>query len=225
VKDIEFLADPTAGEVRIGTSISIASGFAAAVIDRLSRRHPRIDFFGRGDAPAMHRDLEERKLDLLISCILVPIAEERMHAEVLYEEHHVVAAGVQNPLSRRRKIKLADLIDEPWTLPAPGSGYGSLFVDAFRHAGLDLPRAGVLTYTNPARSALAANGRFLTMLPESVLKFNVIDPTIKALPIDLPTTRRPTAIVTMKNRALNPMVQLFVDCAREVARSLAKRKS
>src|SRR5262249_47219103 len=112
----------------------------------------------------------------------------------------------------------------PWTLPAPGGGDGSLFVDAFRHAGLDLPRAGVVTYTNPARSALAANGRFLTIVPESVLRFAVTKPAIKALPIDLPTTRRSVAIVTVKNRTLNPTAQLFVDCAREVAGSLAKRK-
>src|SRR4030088_3215308 len=42
VNHIEFLADPTAGEVRIGTSVVIASGFAATVVDRLSRRYPRI---------------------------------------------------------------------------------------------------------------------------------------------------------------------------------------
>src|SRR5215475_38837 len=43
VKNIEFLADPTAGQVRIGNTLaSSASSFIAAVIDRLSRRHPRI---------------------------------------------------------------------------------------------------------------------------------------------------------------------------------------
>jgi DNA-binding transcriptional LysR family regulator len=172
----------------------------------------------------MYRDLEERKLDLLISRMLVPINNVRMLAETLYEEPHVVAAGIQNPLTRRRKVKLADLIDEPWTLPPPGGAYGSLFIDAFGHVGLDLPRAGVVTYTNPARSALAANGRFLTMVPESVLKFNVAYPTIKALPIDLPTTRRSIAIVTMKNRALSPTAKLFIEHAHEVAKTLAKRK-
>ena len=80
MKHIEILADPTAGEVRIGTSIVIASGFAAATIDRLSRRHPRIEvFLVAGEGPAMYRDLEERKVDLLISRRLVPIVEERMH--------------------------------------------------------------------------------------------------------------------------------------------------
>src|SRR5438045_1888404 len=42
VKDIEFLADPTAGELRIGTSESIAADPVLAVIDRLSRQYPRI---------------------------------------------------------------------------------------------------------------------------------------------------------------------------------------
>jgi DNA-binding transcriptional LysR family regulator len=225
VKHIESLADPTAGEVRIGTSIVIASGFAAATIDRLSRRHPRIEvFLIAGEGPAMYRELEERKVDLLISRRLVPIVEERMHAEILYEEPHVVVAGVGNALANRRKITLADVIDEPWTLPAPNSGYGSLFTDAFRHAGLDLPPTKVVTFTNLARIALVANGRFLTIVPESVLRFAFGEPAIKALPIDLPTTRRPIAIVTMKNRTLNPTAQLFVECAREVAGPLAKRK-
>jgi len=225
VKHIEFLADPAAGEVRIGTSINIASGFATAVIDRLSRRHPRIDFFMvAGEGPTMYRDLEERKLDLLISRILVPIPEDRMQAEILYEEPHVVAAGVRNPLTRRRRLTLADLMDEPWTMPPLDGGYGLLFVDAFRHAGLDLPRNSVVTYTNPARSALAANGRFLTIVPESGLRFNATEAAITALPIHLPTTRRPVAIVTLKNRTLSPTAQRFIECAREVARPLAKKK-
>src|SRR5262245_64171246 len=42
VKDIEFLTDPTAGEVRIGSNPFLAGSFVSAVIDRLSRRYPRI---------------------------------------------------------------------------------------------------------------------------------------------------------------------------------------
>src|SRR5215467_16081670 len=44
VKNIEFLADPTSGEVRIGNSLTSAASFVAAVIDRLSRRYPRVVF-------------------------------------------------------------------------------------------------------------------------------------------------------------------------------------
>ena len=44
VKSIEFLADPTAGEVRIACNPVLATTFVSAVIDRLSRRYPRIMF-------------------------------------------------------------------------------------------------------------------------------------------------------------------------------------
>jgi DNA-binding transcriptional LysR family regulator len=44
VKEIEFLTDPTTGEVRIGSIIPLAAGFASTIIDRLSRRYPRIAF-------------------------------------------------------------------------------------------------------------------------------------------------------------------------------------
>jgi hypothetical protein len=36
---------------------------------------------------------------------------------------------------------------------------------------------------------------------------------IKALPILLPQTERPVGIVTLKNRTLTPVAQLFIDCA------------
>src|SRR5437868_15516687 len=44
VKDIAFLTDPAAGELRIGSNPFLAASFVSAVIDRLSRRYPRIVF-------------------------------------------------------------------------------------------------------------------------------------------------------------------------------------
>jgi DNA-binding transcriptional LysR family regulator len=44
VKNIEFLADPAAGEVRVGSNPLLAASFTCAIVDRLSRRYPRIVF-------------------------------------------------------------------------------------------------------------------------------------------------------------------------------------
>ena len=44
VDEIEFLADPTAGELRIGTTEAMTGALLPAVIDRLSRQHPRMLF-------------------------------------------------------------------------------------------------------------------------------------------------------------------------------------
>jgi hypothetical protein len=45
--------------------------------------------------------------------------------------------------------------------------------------------------------------------------------SIKALPIDLASAHTPVGIVTLKNRTLTPVAQLFLDCVREVAKPMA----
>jgi DNA-binding transcriptional LysR family regulator len=57
----------------------------------------------------------------------------------------------------------------------------------------------------------------------SVLRFSK-RPEIKVLPVKLQHPRVPIGIVTIKNRTLSPAAQLFTDCAREIAKPLAKRK-
>src|SRR5262249_45449644 len=44
VREIEFLADPAAGEVRVGTNEAMVAGLGPAVIYRLSRQYPRLSF-------------------------------------------------------------------------------------------------------------------------------------------------------------------------------------
>src|SRR6266849_5354604 len=92
VKQIEFLADPTVGEVRIAAPIGIAAGFASVVIDRLFRRHPGIvvHLIAR-ETEMNYRALEERRVDLVSARSYEPVAEH-MHTEVRYDEPHVVAA-------------------------------------------------------------------------------------------------------------------------------------
>jgi DNA-binding transcriptional LysR family regulator len=225
VKDIEFLADPNAGEVRIAAPIGIAAGFVAAVIDRLTLRHPQIVcHLLVGEAATIDPALEERKIDVLVTRLFAPIAEGHFQAEAVFEDPLVVVAAAHNPWSRRRKVELADLMNEPWTLPPPDSVFGLVLVDVFRSAGLDVPRTTVVSSTGVARIAFVERGRFLSMVYRSALRFAGRGPAVKTLPIDLRTVQRPVEIITLKNRTLTPVTQLFIDCAREVAKPLARRK-
>jgi len=70
--------------------------------------------------------------------------------------------------------------------------------------------------------SLLATGRFVTILPESVLRFPVKRADLKVLPVALPPTRVPNGIVTIRDRRLSPAADRFLECTREVARSLAK---
>jgi len=225
VKNIAFLADPAAGELRIGTTTFLAATFVSALVDRLSRRYPRIVFhLVTGYTETLHRELAERNVDLLIIRGSGPIADPRYDFEFLFDDSYVVAAGAQNQWVRRRRIEIAELVNELWVLPPPDSVIGSIVMDAFRASGLDYPRVSVVTDCPHMRISLLATGRFVTIFPASAFRFLTKRSELKILPVELPTARRPNGIVTLKNRALSPVARLFIDCAREVAKTPAKRK-
>ena len=221
VKDIEFLADPTAGEVRIGCHPFLAPTFITAVIDRFSQRYPRIVFrLVATQAEILYRELNERNVDLLVAQRFGPLADEKLGFEIVYDDAYVVIAGAQNPLVRRRRINLAELVNESWALPPPESVLGSIAMKAFRASGLDCPRTTVFTFPAAPRISLVATGRFLTILPASALRFPTSRRDVKVLPIELSLPRIPIGIVTLQDRILPPIGQLFIDYAREVAKQL-----
>jgi DNA-binding transcriptional LysR family regulator len=222
VRDIEFLADPTAGELRIGASIALASGFIVAVVNRLMRQHPRLNFhLFAADTGTAYRALEERKIDVAILHMIEPLPMGDLDTEVLFHEPHIVAAAPANSWTRRRSVRLADLMNEPWTLAPMETPFGSLAAQAFHESGLGLPEM-LVTSSLPVREALVATGGFVTMVPRVVLRFPPRSGALKQLPIELPSTHRPVGMVTLKDRTLSSVAQLFSDCVREMAKPLAR---
>lgn len=224
VSKIGFLADPAVGEVRIGSPPPVAASFVAAVIDRLSRRYPRMVFeLLAAETEPLHRRLGERRLDLLVARPSAMSADRRLNCEILYQDSYVVAAGAQSSWARRRRVTLAQLAHEPWVLPQAESVIGAAAPEAFRAAGVEFPSVSVTTTPREVRTRLVATGRFLTIIPHSVVRFfsNVQD--IKIVPVELKLTPVPVAIVTIRNRPLSPVAERFIEQARELARSLARR--
>lgn len=224
VKKIEFLADPGAGEVRIGSSSFIAETFVSAVIKRLSRRYPRMMFrvVTADEVETLRRELTERKVDLLIARRVELFTDKKFGFEILDDSPFAVVAGARSPWARRRPIALADLANEPWLLPPPEAVLGPVYLDIFRASGLDYPHAVVFAAPPEVRLDLLETGRFVTIVPISVLRLSK-RPNIKVLPIDLHQASVPFGIVTLKSRTTSPVAQLFMGDAREVARLLVQK--
>ena len=225
MKNIEFLADPTAGEVRVGCNAFLAASFASAVVDRLCQRYPRIMIhLTTGYYEGLRHDLSERNVDLLIARNIGPVVDERLDFEFLFDEPCIIAVGAQNPWARRRRITLADLLNERWVLSSPGGGMASIAREAFSASGLDLPRRTVTTDSPQVRMSLLATGRFLTIFPASVLRLPTQRLELRALPVEFPRARVASGIFTLKSRTPGPVARLFIDTAHEVAQPLMKKK-
>ena len=133
VKELEFLADPRAGELWIGCSEYMAAGFVPAIIDRLSHSHAGLQFrFELGDATSLQSgELRARKVEFAIARMLAPSPEPDMDAETLFHEQVFIAAGPGNKWAGRRKIALAELVEEQWMLAPPEIAPGSPVVALF----------------------------------------------------------------------------------------------
>jgi DNA-binding transcriptional LysR family regulator len=223
VKRLEFLISPTQGELNIGSSDALMAGFVPAVIDRLTKQYPRITVRTiDGPVRELRDALRERRIDLFLARSPQGPAEPDLLEERLFIEPLFVIAGQNNPLARRRKISLADLIDEPWIMLPEGNAGGALFAEACRISGLPLPHKTVVSESGPLRNSLLATGRFLTVGTGSALHFTAKRLGLKILPVKLPIEPTPVIVATLSKRTMPPLAQVFIEGARHVAKSLAR---
>jgi DNA-binding transcriptional LysR family regulator len=224
VKNIEFLADPTAGEIRVGAHDPLIVGVLPAVFDRLHWEYPGISIRAMpiSQNAQQYRSLRERDIDFLLGRIMSPIQED-ISAETLFHDRIKIVAGPKSKWSQHRKVDLTDLADEPWYMPPRDTLIGSLVADAFRARGVKFPPRGVVWATASHMCAVLPRGPYLGTLPASLLRFGVNLPRLKILPVDLPIPPWPVGVMTLKNRTPTPVVKLFMEFARDVVRPMINK--
>ena len=220
--ELTSLADPTQGEVRIGTTEPMTA-LTATIIQNISDVYPKIAFVvSAGDTLALHDRLRQREIDIAVTRMAADFDRyEDLAAEALFEDELAVIAGKHNPLVRRRSLTLRSLMNERWLLGVPASSFLRPFIEeAFRVEGLSVPPATVTCGSYAMQVNLLAAGPFLAILPRATLRYPAPHPTLAPLRVRMPTTRRPVGLVRLKHRHVSPTVSLFCRVAREAARQM-----
>jgi len=222
IKDVESLADPATGEVRIACTESIAAGILPSAIERFSARHPRVQLhvFQTTTHVMGFAALHERKADAVVTLLPKPFQADlsaQLQAEVIFRDRICLAVAKDSAWARRRKIKLAEVARMPLISPSPDTPGGAAIIEAFRAAGLSMPPVAITTFSVHLRNILSMRGRFIAVLPSSVLWFGPAGNSLKELPLDLRLPEWPALVVTLKNRTLRPPVERFLACLRDIA--------
>jgi DNA-binding transcriptional LysR family regulator len=219
IKEIEFLTDPTVGEVRIGCPETVAA-ILPPIIQRLYERHPGMTVHVSDVvAPTLNLpQIRDRSLDLA----LVRVVGSSMHnrfaedfnVEALFGDETVIVVGANSRWARRRRVDLAELVNAPWVLPPAESLNNIVVKEAFRARGFEPPKVSLVTFSVQLRASMVATGEHVTVFPRSMMRHFAQRTVLKVLPIRLPTREWPVALVTLRDRTLNPVAKLFIEHVR-----------
>jgi DNA-binding transcriptional LysR family regulator len=223
IKQIESLADPNSGELRIGCPEIMVAGVLPALAEQFLRQYSKVRLHVVHADTALRQfdELRKRNVELLIGRLPRPFVEEDLIADELFDEPFLTFSGIDSRWARRRQISLADLIDEPWVLPPYDSIPGMLIAQFFRSRDLQPPRARLATLSVQLTVSLVSSGQYVGLLPASVLHFSARRLSLKILPVKESAERTAAGIITVKGRTLSPLAERFVRCARDMARSMS----
>jgi DNA-binding transcriptional LysR family regulator len=165
------------------------------------------------------RELYEREVDVSLVLQTKPLSAD-LQAETLFEDRLCVVAAASSKWARSRKLDPAALRDGPWALVPAESDVGPFTTEPFRAAGLGPPQARVTSYSHILRLHLVATGRYLAILPTSVVRFNLARYQLVILPVRIEFRPRPVMLVSLKSRTKTPLIDRFITLAKAECASL-----
>jgi DNA-binding transcriptional LysR family regulator len=226
VMDIDFLSDPTSGELRIGCPEAIADANLPPILLDFSRRYPRVSLTVI-EAPAPVRNLTalyDHTCDIILVRMETAASDHTLgddaNVEELFEDRVVAAVNKTSRWARRRKIDLADLVDTPWILTMKNTFNHNSVMEAFQSRGLPMPPVVLMSQLVPLRAYFLAHGDYIATFATSILEFNSELYDLKELPIRLSDRRSIIAMVTLKGRTLSPIAESFIEHIREFTKTM-----
>lgn len=223
LRELAQLADPASGDVRLGCMETLHAGLVGACVERLAQAHPRMKILMElGQAPDLvDYFLGQRIVDFVVARPLNRVLPASMEGETLFHDRLLIVAGKQSPYARKRRLSLADLADAHWVVGRNELEPGSPLVAALEAAQVTVPTRVIRSGSLHTRyRLLPADGRFITLVPDSLLAFSPqAAAQLKVLPVELPMWSSPTMIITIRGRALPPAAGLFIDTLCQMAKT------
>lgn len=155
--------DPEAGTLRLGIFPTLGPYLLPHVLGTIRDRFPRLELLlVEEKTEEVLKRLREGKLDAAI--LALPVHDDTLHAEFLFEEPFLLAAPETHPLAGRKALKLADLEDQDLLLLEDGHCLRDQALDVCRMSGASERQGFRATSLETLRQMVAANVG-VTLLP------------------------------------------------------------
>ncbi|MCX7564181.1 DNA-binding transcriptional regulator OxyR [Xanthomonadaceae bacterium XH05] len=211
--------DPEAGTVRLGIFPTLGPYLLPHVLPQIRMRFPNLELLlVEEKTGALLHQLREGRLDAAI--LAMPLQDDQLHVEFLFEEPFLLAVPRSHPLAAHRKISMQDLSRESLLLLEDGHCLRDQALDVCHLAGAGEKSGFRATSLETLRQMVAA-GVGVTLLP----KLAVAPPVpashdIALVPFHAPAPHRRIAMVWRRSCAMNEFLNELAPMFAQVPATL-----
>lgn len=166
--------DPEAGTVRLGIFPTLGPYLLPHVVPLVRQRFPKLELLlVEEKSDVLLARLRDGKLDAVV--LALPLADDQLHAEFLFEEPFVLAVPEDHALSARSSLQMDDLSDHRLLLLEDGHCLRDQALNVCQLAGASEKSGFQATSLETLRQMVAANVG-ITLLPMLAVQPPVAQP-------------------------------------------------
>ncbi len=213
--------DPESGTLRLGIFPTLGPYLLPHVVPQLRERFPRLELLLTEDkTEAVLRRLREGQLDAGI--LALPLHDDSLHAEFLFEEPFVLATPDGHPLAHRKELRLTDLADQNLMLLEDGHCLRDQALEVCRLAGAGEKTGFRATSLETLRQMVAANVG-VTLLPILAVHPPVAQTgNVHLIPFRGTPPSRRIAMAWRRSSAMSAFLKRFAASFRELPPALLR---
>ena len=215
--------DPEAGTVRLGIFPTLAPYLLPHVLPSVRKRFPRLELLlVEEKTDQILARLRDGRLDAGV--LALPVHDDQLQVEPLFDEPFVLAVPQQHALAQRGSLKLRDLDHQHLLLLEEGHCLRDQALDVCHMAGAD-ERDGFRATSLETLRQMVAAGVGMTLLPTLAVQPPVAaSPDMRLLPFKGRAPSREIAMVWRRSSAMGgflaQLAQEFRALPRELLRPL-----
>lgn len=215
-REAEDLTEGRAGHLRLGvgaTTVEDLPHCCAPLLQEAAALSMQVTV---ADNDVMVPALANGELDLIFN-VLPDSPPAGCAQERLFDDVFVVCAAADHPMARRRRVTLADLVGEPWTLSASSVPNVQHLHRVFQAKGF--PPLRVVIEARPLRLRLqiCASTRLLSFNFRRALPLVAPGLRLKELPVEELRWRRSIGVIYRDASYLSPAARRLVHLLRTIA--------
>jgi len=211
--------DPESGTLRLGIFPTLGPYLLPHVVPKIRKRFPRLELLlVEEKTEVVLRLLREGRLDAGV--LALPIHDDQIHTEFLFEEPFVLAVPERHELSKRKALKLDDLADESLLLLDDGHCLRDQALEVCHLSGANEKSGFRATSLETLRQMVAANVG-ITLLPTLAVQPPVAhSDNVHLVPFRGHAPSRRIAMAWRKSSAMAGFLKKFAGVFRELPRPL-----